>query len=272
MEHCGSARWAVAGHPWSMTSRSEMAQGSSWSCSGQAAESQQEGNQQGRFAAAASSRSRGSSRPTTSLSSCSGASCAFTDGSGRIGRRPQSQGQGWRTAIGATSGGFPAAHTTDGSKMQKLVTELNQIAAERHALSQATEPCTKVQVVGRRWSTREKLRSAGCPRVWICGRHLAGVEHAGTRSIENGDIEQGFRTRDAGAVHGRPDLSWDSHVCCDRCSRRQAEVSRRGRPLSSPSTLKTRCRRCEAQHGLRGVRMGFLQSRTGLSRTGLSRS
>ena len=125
----------------------------------------------------------------------------------------------------------------------------------------ATEPCTEGQVVGRRWSTRfeqrpsiagrspgnrrvdecEKLRSAGCPRVWICGRHLAGVEYAGKRSIKNGDVE-GLRTRVAGAVHGCPDHSWESHVCCDRCSRRQAEASRRKRALSSPSTLKTRCR------------------------------
>ena len=130
------------------------------------------------------------------------------------------------------------------SKMQKLVTRLNQIAAERDALSQEL-----------RRSRAPKARSWGgdgppdLSRVWICGRHPAGVEHAGTRSIKNGDIEQCFRTRVAGAVHERPDLSWDSHVCCDRCGRRQAEVSRRGRALSSPSTMKTRCRRCEAQLG-----------------------
>ena len=88
--------------------------------------------------------------------------------------------------------------------------------------------------------------------IAICGRYH---EYVGIRSIKNDDIEQGFRSRVAGASHGCPDLSWESYVCCNRCSRRQAEVSRRGRALSSP-TLKTRCRRCEARYGLRGVRVG----------------
>ena len=140
------------------------------------------------------------------------------------------------------------------SQMQKLVTELNQIAAERDALSQELRRSRAPQAISwggdgppdlsnspsiarrspgnRRVDECEKLRSAGCSRVWICGRYVAGVEYVGTRSIKNVDIEQGFRSRVAGAGHGRPDLSWESHVCCDRCSRRQAEVSRRGRALS----------------------------------------
>ena len=162
------------------------------------------------------------------------------------------------------------------SKMQKLVSELNQLAAERDALSQELRRsrAPKASSWGgdgppdlnkrlsiarrspgnRRVDECEKLQSVGSPRVWICGCHLAGVEFAGTRSIKNGDIEQGLRTRVAGAVHGCPDPSWESHVFYDRCRRRQAEVSRRERALSSLSTLKTRCRRCEAQYGLRGVR------------------
>ena len=94
--------------------------------------------------------------------------------------------------------------------MQKLVTELNQIAAKRDAQSRAPKarswggdgppnlnsvpPLLDDHQAIEEWMC-EKLRSAGCPRVWICGRHLAGVEHAGTRSIKNGDIEQRFRTQ-----------------------------------------------------------------------------
>ena len=166
--------------------------------------------------------------------------------------------EGWRTALRVEASEQrtpPAGGLGDEiSKMQKLVTELNQIAAERDALSQVTEP-----VVGRRWSTRFEQRPSiarhQAIEEWTNARNCdlwdalefrsadAGVEHAGTRSIKNGDIKQGSPTCVGGTVHERPDLSWDSHLYCDRCGRRQAEVSRRGRALSSPSTMKTRCRR-----------------------------
>ena len=72
----------------------------------------------------------------------------------------------WRDGeqrLEAPSGGFRAAHTTGGpgdeiSKMQKLV-ELNQIAAQRDALSQELRrSCPKGEVVGWRWSTTFEQR------------------------------------------------------------------------------------------------------------------
>ena len=88
------------------------------------------------------------------------------------------------------------------------------------------------------------------PRVRICGRDLAGVDHVGAGSCQVGSTE-GIRT--CPAAHGGS-VSWQSNGCPHRRSRRQAKVSRRRRALNlSPIG---RCLRCEARYGFRGVRVG----------------
>ncbi len=94
----------------------------------------------------------------------------------------------------------------------------------------------------------KKSRSAERPPVWICGRDLADVKHVGAGSCQIGSTE-GIRT--CFAAHGGS-VSWQSHGCPHRRSRRQAKVSRSLRNLSSTG----RCRRCEARYGFRGVRVG----------------
>ena len=76
----------------------------------------------------------------------------------------------------------------------------------------------------RRVDEFKKSRSAERPGVWICGRDLAGVNHVGAGSCQLGDAE-GIRT--CCAAHGGS-VSWQSHGCPHRRSRRQAKVSKEG--------------------------------------------
>ena len=152
--------------------------------------------------------------------------------------------------------------------MQKLVTELNQLAAERDALSRELRGRAPK---ARSWGGDGPPDLNNVPPLptnhqaieeWVnarnCGlRDALEFGYADVISQVSNMLAQGaLKMATLSRVHGCPDPSWESHVLYGRCSRRQAEVSRRWRALSSPSTLKTRCRRCEAQYGFRGVRVG----------------
>ena len=169
------------------------AQSASWSWTGQAELKQER-------AAAASSCSRGSSRPTTSLSSCSGASCAFTVGSGRIGRRQQFRGQDVaRRSEEGTTGDFAPRRRRESQE---------QVVQSRRSVAESSRRASQVGAIVEGWRTAIGGASSGgfragprTPGDWRRGRSRE-FEEVGDRVAVSCCIPRGEQTRQLARSRG----------------------------------------------------------------------
>ena len=169
--------------------------------------------------------------------------------------------EGWRTAIGGAEWRLPSSvHTgrpgDEISKMQKLLTEFNQIAAERHALSQELR---RSSPKARSWGGDGPPHLNNVPPLvddrqaieeWM--NELRSVGSADVISQVSNMLAQGASkmatlSRVSAFVLQEQSMDVQTSLGTRMCVV-IANAKRRcfdGRAFS-PSTLKTRCLRCEA--------------------------